>query len=131
MSTAFESATRDANGSGGQGVYRPEFYGGDSRSPDGAALRGLARTKTHRRLKLLFVGPFPPPHGGISVHVWNACRVMRSAGTECRVVNIDPRAPASGEYIRISGAASLALALARHALDDWTVHVHTNGHNPK
>jgi glycosyltransferase involved in cell wall biosynthesis len=47
------------------------------------------------------------------------------------VLNIDPRAPQSEAYIKISGAAGLVRELIRHACNDWTFHVHTNGHNAK
>jgi glycosyltransferase involved in cell wall biosynthesis len=52
-------------------------------------------------------------------------------GQQCRVLNIQPRAVPSGDYIKISGAASLIGELFKHTLDDWTLSVHTNGHNPK
>jgi glycosyltransferase involved in cell wall biosynthesis len=56
---------------------------------------------------------------------------MKRAGLQSNVLNIDPRAPASSAYIKISGAADLVRQLFRHVSDDWTLSVHTNGHNPK
>jgi glycosyltransferase involved in cell wall biosynthesis len=47
------------------------------------------------------------------------------------VLNIDPRAPHSDAYIKISGARGLVRELVRHAWNDWTFQVHTNGHNAK
>jgi len=85
----------------------------------------------HRRLKLLFVGPYPPPHGGISVHVSSACSLLRREGIQCEVLNVEPRAPHSAEYIKISGPVSFARELARHVWGGWKFHVHINGHNPK
>src|SRR4051812_11096481 len=82
-------------------------------------------------MKVLLVGPYPPPHGGISVHVWSAHALMKRAGLQSNVLNIDPRCPASAAYIRISGGADLVRHLLRHVWDDWTLSVHTNGHNPK
>src|SRR5262245_16863047 len=82
-------------------------------------------------MKVLFVGPYPPPHGGISVHVWSAHARMRQAGQQSSVLNIDPRAPHSDAYIKISGALDLLRELVRHVWNDWTLHVHTNGHNAK
>ncbi len=49
----------------------------------------------------------------------------------CEVLNVDPRAAPSAEYIRISGGLGLAGRLVRHAMDGWVLHVHINGHNPK
>src|SRR5215813_8880073 len=82
-------------------------------------------------MKVLFVGPYPPPHGGISVHVWSAHTLLKRAGQESSVLNVDPRAPESAQYIKISGAAGLLLQLFRHVRNDWLLNVHTNGHNPK
>jgi len=81
--------------------------------------------------KVLFVGPYPPPHGGISVHVARARAMLARAGVRCGVLNIEKGAPASEAYIRVNGALDFLKQLARHARNDWTFHVHTNGHNPK
>jgi glycogen(starch) synthase len=56
---------------------------------------------------------------------------MRQMGLQCSVLNIQPRAPSSTSYIKVSGRLDLAAQLARHVLDDWTLSVHINGHNPK
>jgi glycosyltransferase involved in cell wall biosynthesis len=85
----------------------------------------------HKDLKLLFVGPYPPPHGGISVHVSSACSLLRRHGVTCSVLNTEPRAPHSDAYIKISGAASFARELRNHARQNWTMHAHINGHNRK
>ena len=39
-------------------------------------------------LKLLLVGPVPPPHGGISVHVAALEQQVRAAGLPCRVLDL-------------------------------------------
>jgi glycosyltransferase involved in cell wall biosynthesis len=80
---------------------------------------------------VLLVGPFPPPHGGVSVHVRNAQAIVRKAGILCEVLNVEPRAPNSDAYIKISGGVGLFRQLLGHAMAGWTLHVHTNGHNPK
>src|SRR5215467_2026198 len=82
-------------------------------------------------MKVLFVGPYPPPHGGISVHVWSAHARMKQTGQQSSVLNVDPRAPVHAAYIKISNGWSLSRELIRHAFDDWTFYVHTNGHNAK
>src|SRR4030095_4567915 len=82
-------------------------------------------------MKVLFVGPYPPPHGGISIHVRSAHALMKQAGQQSNVLNIDPRAPESDEYIKVSGALSLAREIVRHVCNGWVLHVHTNGHNTK
>src|SRR5215468_6342121 len=82
-------------------------------------------------MKVLFVGPYPPPHGGISVHVWSAHARMKRTGQQSSVLNVDPRAPVSTAYIKVSGALDLGRELFRHAFNDWFFQVHTNGHNAK
>src|SRR5262244_242937 len=82
-------------------------------------------------MKVLFVGPYPPPHGGISVHVWSAHMLMKRTGQQSNVLNIDPGAPRHSAYIKISGGTDLLLQLLRHVCNDWRLDVHTNGHNPK
>ena len=56
---------------------------------------------------------------------------MKRTGQQSSVLNVDPRAPASDAYIKISGAFTLGRELVRHAANDWVLHVHTNGHNRK
>jgi glycosyltransferase involved in cell wall biosynthesis len=56
---------------------------------------------------------------------------MRRTGQQSNVLNIDPRAPESDAYIKISGALDLGRELIRHVHNDWVLHVHTNGHNHK
>lgn len=82
-------------------------------------------------MKVLLIGPYPPPNGGISVHVYEAARQLRSAGIVCRVLNTERRAAGSGEYISVRSTASLARVLFRHAGDGWMLHLHTNGHNDR
>src|SRR5690242_2487439 len=82
-------------------------------------------------MKVLFVGPYPPPHGGISVHVSNAHALMKQAGQQSSVLNIDPRAPESDAYIKVSGALDFARELVRHVWNEWTLDVHSNGHGGK
>ena len=56
---------------------------------------------------------------------------MKRTGQQSNVLNIDPRAPESDAYIKISGAMSLSRELFRHVTDDWLLNVHTNGENAK
>ncbi len=82
-------------------------------------------------MKLLLVGPYPPPHGGISVHVRMLQERTLRSGIECKVLNTDPRAAKSDQYLKIDGVCSFVRILSAHVRDGWAIHVHTNGHNPK
>ena len=82
-------------------------------------------------MKVLFVGPYPPPHGGISVHVRSAHQRLKRMGQQSNVLNIDPKAPEDDAYVKISGPLDLVRELVHHAHHGWTFDVHTNGHNAK
>jgi len=71
-------------------------------------------------MRVLLIGPRPPPHGGISVHVSGIHRELMAAGVTCRVVDTN--------CVRRPG---FALTVLRHAVQGWTLHLHTNGHNVK
>jgi glycogen synthase len=71
-------------------------------------------------MKILLIGPCPPPHGGISVHVWGIHQCLAAEGVPCRVLNTNN-----------VWSWSFHLVLLRCALEGWTLHLHTNGHNWK
>ncbi|MBI4479282.1 MAG: glycosyltransferase [Acidobacteria bacterium] len=82
-------------------------------------------------MKLLLIGPYPPPHGGISVHVAEAKKQLEQAGVCCAVLNLNRSAPESGQYISFRSSLDLLLVLLFYARRGWTFHLHTNGHNRK
>lgn len=89
-------------------------------------------------VKLLLVGPYPPPHGGISVHVATAHRLLCRSGAECEALDADGRRPGESRGGRLGGLGGGLRRLARlvhrvraHARNGWTLHLHTNGHNVK
>jgi len=69
-------------------------------------------------MKILLIGPCPPPHGGVSVHVDGIRRDLTAAGIRCHVLSTD--------HIRWPHFIG---SLFRHARHGWTLHLHTNGHN--
>jgi len=72
---------------------------------------------THK--KILLIGPRPPPHGGISVHVSGMHRRLVAAGVPCAVLDTSC----------IRSRLRFAMKLAPYAAGGWTLHLHTNGHN--
>jgi glycogen(starch) synthase len=72
-------------------------------------------------MRILLIGPHPPPHGGISVHVAGIHRQLTAAGVTCRVLDMSRVRPGFG----------FGWTVLRHALQGWTLHLHTNGHNVK
>jgi glycogen synthase len=93
--------------------------------------KGFFKKETHRPMKVLLIGPYPPPYGGISVHVELACQELLRNGIECRVIRIDRCVPHSDRYIRINGGWELVRKVFDHARKGWMPHVHINGHTVK
>lgn len=82
-------------------------------------------------MKVLLIGPYPPPYGGISVHVELAREELLRDGIECRVLRIDRCVPQSDRYIRINGGWELVRKVFHYAGQGWMPHVHINGHTIK
>jgi glycogen(starch) synthase len=82
-------------------------------------------------VKVLLVGPFPPPHGGVSVHVLTLQDLLQKSGMSVRVLNIGRGAPASDKYVSVRSPLHFMLLLLRYSLKGWSLHVHINGHNAK
>jgi glycosyltransferase involved in cell wall biosynthesis len=81
-------------------------------------------------MKILLIGNYPPPFGGISVHVQLLNRSLLREGIDCQVLNVDPRVAANPEYIHSNGYADFIYRLI-DASRGRVAHLHTNGHNPK
>lgn len=83
-------------------------------------------------MKVLLVGDFPPPHGGVAVHVEQLWRAFTAAGVTARVLDIGRGGPGKGPgVIPVRGMAELASGLARFSADGWLIHLHTSGNNIK
>lgn len=82
-------------------------------------------------VRLLLVGDFPPPLGGVSVHVRALAQAARKAGAHVTVLDVgkgqhdEEGVIASGRAVRF--AVSLATLAASHEL----LHVHTSGANAR
>jgi glycosyltransferase involved in cell wall biosynthesis len=72
-------------------------------------------------MKILLIGPYPPPHGGVSVHVSGIHRQLTATGVRCRVLDTGRDRP----------GLAFGIVLLHHAWQGWTLHLHTNGHNLK
>ena len=70
-------------------------------------------------MKILLVGPQPPPHGGISVHVSGIYRQLIASGVPCAFLDTS----------QIRSRLRFAITLATYLAGGWTLHLHTNGHN--
>ena len=82
-------------------------------------------------MKVLLIGDYPPPYGGISVHVQQLALFLRQHGAECAVLDIEPGSAPKTGAIRVTGALGFLLALVRFSRSGFVSHIHTNGHNFK
>ena len=82
-------------------------------------------------MRVLLVGDYPPPHGGVAVHVQQLHGFLRGRGVEVKVLDIGKGGRLAPDVIPARGAAQFGLRLARYVATGWTVHVHTSGNNPK
>ena len=77
-------------------------------------------------MKILQLGPYPPPHGGVQTHVVALVDFLRQRGITCDVVNLTRfrRASENGIYYP-SNAVEVAGHLLSHHYD--IIHLHVGG----
>jgi glycogen synthase len=84
-----------------------------------------------RDTRVLLVGDYPPPNGGIATHVEELFRALRSRGATCLVLDIGKgQIPAQG-VIAAGSVPRFSAMLVSYAALGYRVHVHTNGANAK
>jgi glycogen(starch) synthase len=82
-------------------------------------------------MKVLLVGDYPPPYGGVSVHVEVVHQAVRAQGGICEVLDVGKgHLPADG-VVPATGPLACAVSLVRYAMRGYRLHVHTSGANPK
>jgi len=82
-------------------------------------------------MKVLLVGDYPPPYGGVSVHVEVVHQAVRARRGICEVLDVGKgQLPADG-VVPATGYFSCAAHLVRYALRGYRIHVHTSGANRK
>ncbi len=87
--------------------------------------------KEFSNLKVLLVGDFPPPHGGVAVHVEVLFRAVRAHGGVCEVLDIGKgQLPADG-VVPAGGLVRFTVLLGQYAARGYQIHVHTSGANFK
>lgn len=81
--------------------------------------------------KVLLVGDFPPPNGGVATHVEELFHAVRARGAQCEVLDIGKgQLPAQG-VIPAGRAPRFSALLGAYAARGYRIHVHTSGANPK
>ena len=82
-------------------------------------------------MRVLLVGDYPPPHGGVAVHVQQLHGYLRERGVEAVVLDIGKGGRPAPDVIPVRTATQYGTRLAGFLREGWTVHVHTSGNNPK
>src|SRR5439155_23305134 len=75
-------------------------------------------------MKILLVGDWPPPHGGVAVHVKQLHGYLAERSIDVRVLDIG----VNGEGRQPGRFLS---ELSRHAARGYAAHLHTSGSNRK
>lgn len=86
-----------------------------------------------RAARILLIGDYPPPYGGISVQLaYLNRRLSHTPGYGCRVLDIGAsrRVPRTG-CVPVRTRGEFAWQLLRHAARGDIIHLHTNGHQVK
>ena len=82
-------------------------------------------------IKVLLVGDFPPPNGGVATHVEELFRAVRARSGLCEVLDIGKGQLPKGGVTPAGGIARFAASLASFAAQGYRIHLHTSGANPK
>ena len=83
--------------------------------------------------KVLLVGPYPPPYGGLAVQLCELQRyLIQQAGYECLILNIgESRGAKIQDCISVFGYWDFVRKLFHFARRGYLIHLLTNGHNLK
>lgn len=84
-------------------------------------------------LKVLLIGDYPPPYGGISVQIQNLqYRIRQLPEFTCTALNIGAsRKTRNPECLEAPNAISFLRTLGSYARQHYILHIITNGHNLK
>jgi glycosyltransferase involved in cell wall biosynthesis len=81
--------------------------------------------------QILLIGDYPPPMGGISIHVQQLHRAFTRQGMTCKVLDIGKGENSGDDVLAGRGYSRFSRELLRHASAGWLLHLHTSGNNPK
>lgn len=77
-------------------------------------------------MRVLQLGPYPPPHGGVQTHIASLVDFLRERGVACEVVNLTRfRRPSSDGIFYPSSAFAVLQHLLTHRYD--IIHLHIGG----
>ncbi len=81
--------------------------------------------------RILLIGDYPPPYGGVAVHVQQLHQLLLERGATTKVLDIGKGGRPAPDVLPVHTLRGYGLALARFAAQGWLLHLHTSGNNPK
>jgi hypothetical protein len=82
-----------------------------------------------REIKVLLVGSYPPPPGGIAIHLAQLRAFLLSRGIRTGVLDIGKTGRAHDGVLPVRSRLSYALRLAQYCARGWLIHLHVTGDN--
>lgn len=84
------------------------------------------------KIKILEIGPYPPPFTGWGVRIQYVVSQLRLEGFHAKVLNIGPnRRIPSPKYITVENGFDFIIKVIRYLRMGYTIHMHTNGDSLK
>lgn len=82
-------------------------------------------------MRVLLVGDWPPPYGGLSVHVQQLQGYLRGQGIESLVLDVGKGRHQAPGVVAVHTPAQLLQRLTGYLRGGWLAHLHTSGNNRK
>src|SRR5687768_11443786 len=82
-------------------------------------------------MRVALVGDWPPPYGGVAVHVQQLQGYLQSRGIETLVLDIGKGGRSAPGVVPVRTPGRLLRQLSGLSRAGWTVHLHTSGNNAK
>jgi len=91
----------------------------------------VARSRQEGAARIALVGDWPPPYGGVAVHLVGLAHALRERGVDVRVLDTGRGDHRGVGLVRARGAIRYAAALAGAVAERRLVHAHTSGASAK
>jgi glycosyltransferase involved in cell wall biosynthesis len=82
-------------------------------------------------MKILLIGDYPPPHGGIAVHIQQLFRFLQARTVTAQVLDIGKGDEREPSVLPVRSWVSYARNLISFILKGWLPHLHVTGDNFK
>ncbi|MHB8875268.1 MAG: glycosyltransferase family 4 protein [Myxococcaceae bacterium] len=80
-------------------------------------------------MRVLLIGDYPPPAGGIAIHLAELKAYLQGCGVQTCVLDIGKGGRPAPDVIPARGPRQFGLRLAQFLAAGWLAHLHTSGNN--